>query len=373
MNRFPSLARCALLAALSAGACGRPTAPTSAVAPGPVVAYASGYGPHIDLFAVDSATGALTLRTAAPSFGSAPSFLAVNRAGTNLYALDESAPGRVGAYAIDPASGALSFLGEVPSGGDGPAHLSLDTSDRFVFAANYGGGSISVLPVQQGGGLSPPIQTLAVGAQAHMILVDPSDRYVFVPCKGSDYIAQFLFDRATGKLTPNAVPHVPTAPGAGPRHLAFHPNGRFAYLINELDNTLSAYAFDSATGTLKAIETQSTLPAGFAGKDTAAEVWVHPSGAWLFGSNRGDDSIVVFALDPTNGTMIFNGHTKTGGRSPRDFALDPTGSFLYVANQDSGDVVPFRFDARRGTLTPTALPVAVAGVSFVGLVPLHGM
>lgn len=348
-------------------------APAGAPTPasGSLVAYASGYGPNIELLAVDPTTGALSRMGSIPSFGPAPTFLAITRGGTNLYALDESSPGRVGAYAVDAATGALTFLNDVPSGGQGPAHVALDRADQYVLVANYGDGSVSVIPVEPGGRLGLPSQTLNVGAQAHMIIADPSNRFVFVPCKGADYVAQFVFDGASGKLAPNASPRVATAAGAGPRHLAFHPSGRFAYLINELDNTISAYAFDGAAGTLSLVETKSTLPAGFTAKDTAAEVWVHPSGAWVLASNRGDDSIAVFAVDPSTGQMTLKGHTKTGGATPRDFTVDPTGAFLYVANQGSGSVVPFRFDAVQGTLTPAAAPVAVPSASFVELVRLH--
>ncbi|HZU82559.1 MAG TPA: lactonase family protein [Polyangiaceae bacterium] len=340
--------------------------------PGHVIAYASGYGPDIELFAVDAATGALSHTASFPSFGPAPSYLAFDPSVGHLYALDESPQGRVGAYRIDPTTGSLTFVGAVSSGGDGPAHLSVDATGRHVLVANYGDGSVSVLPVlpDAQGGLGPPSQTLRVGAQAHMIITDPSNRFAFVPCKGADYIAQFVFDATTGELRPNQVAHVPTARGAGPRHLAFHPGGRFAYGINELDNTMTAYAFDPRAGTLSPIETQSTLPRGFAGKDTAAEVWVHPSGAWVFGSNRGDDSIVVFSVDPSSGRLTVKGHTKTGGATPRDFALDATGSLLYVCNQGSGAVDPLRFDAERGVLTAAAPPVRVASASFIGLVRL---
>ena len=180
-----------------------------------------------------------------------------------------------------------------------------------------------------------------------MILTDPTNHFAFVPCKGADYVAQFLFDATTGQLTPNAVPMVATATGAGPRHLAFHPNGRFAYLINETNSTMSLYGFDSTHGTLTEMQTVSTIPSSFTGTNTAAEVHVHPSGAWLFGSNRGDDSIVVYRLNASTGEMTLVGFTPSGGDSPRDFTLNPTGAFLYAANQDAGNVVPFRFESRR--------------------------
>jgi 6-phosphogluconolactonase len=373
--RFPSAFRgctLSLLVAIMSSCSPQVPAGAPTPSPGPLVAYASGYGPNIELFTVDATTGALSPKASVASFGPAPTYLAINRSVTNLYALDESSPGRVGAYAIEPATGALTFLNDVPSGGNGPAHVSLDRADRYLLVANYGDGSVSVIPVGAGGRLGPPIQTLGVGAQAHMIIADPSNRFVFVPCKGADYVAQFLFDGATGKLAPNAVARVATAAGAGPRHLAFHPNGRLAYLVNELDNTISAYSFDAAAGTLSPIETKPTLPAGFAEKDTAAEVWVHPSGAWVLASNRGHDSIVVFAVDPSTGKMTLRGHTKTGGATPRDFAFDPTGEFVYAANQGSGNVVTFRFYAAQGTLAPAVGPASVPSASFVGLVHLPG-
>jgi 6-phosphogluconolactonase len=347
------------------------TTPVDGASPvGPLVAYASGYAQAIDRFAVDESTGALSATGSTPSFGTSPSFLAIDPSATNLYALDENTAGRVGAYAIDRATGALTFLGSVSSGGDGPAFLTVDGSGKYVLVANYGDGTVSVLPVQAGGGVGAPLATLAVGANAHMIVPDPSNRFVFVPCLGADYVAQFVFDAGTGKLTPNATPHVATAAGAGPRHIAFHPNGKLAYLINETNSTITAYAFDPSAGTLGEIETQTTLPAGFTGTNTAAEIWVHPSGAWLFGSNRGDDSIAVFAIDPATGKMTAKGHTKTGGQTPRDFTLDRTGTWLYAANQASGSIVPFRFDASQGTLTAVAAPVTLTSPSFVGLVRL---
>jgi 6-phosphogluconolactonase len=344
----------------------------AAAPPGRVVAYASGYAPKIDVFAIDPTSGALALDADASvaSFGSSPSFLAVNPAATNLYAVDENTSGQVGAYAIDRTTGALTFLNAVSSGGAGPPFVRVDATGKYVLVANYDDGTVSVLPILSGGKLGAPLQTLTVGAEAHMILPDPSNRFVFVPCKGADYVAQFLFDPSTGTLTPNAVPRVATAAGAGPRHLAFHPNGKFAYLISEVNSTMTAYAFDGTAGTLTEIETQSTLPPGFSGTNTCAEVWVHPSGAWVLGSNRGDDSIVVFAVDPGTGKMTRKGFTKTGGASPRDFTFDLAGVFLYAANETSNNVVPFRFDATLGTLTTTGTAVGVTGASFVGVVRL---
>jgi 6-phosphogluconolactonase len=333
-----------------------------------LVAYASGYAPNIDWFTVDPQTGAL----GAPmgnlaSFGTAPSFLAFDAVAAHLYAVDENTPGQVGAYSIDSVTGALTFLNAVSSGGDGPPYVGVDGS--WVFVANYTSGSVSVLPIQSDGSLGAAVDTESPGALSHMMVPDPTDHFVFVPCKGSDYVAQYVFDKATGKLTPNAVPTLATAAGAGPRHLAFHPNGTIAYLIDETGSTMSELAFDATHGTLSILQTVSTLPAGFSGTNTAAEVHVHPGGRWLFGSNRGDDSVAVYPLD-TSGAMGTPTFTKTGGTTPRDFALDPSGSYLYAANEGSGTVVVFQFDATSGTLTPTGASVAVPSASFVGLIAL---
>jgi 6-phosphogluconolactonase len=334
------------------------------------VAYASGYGPDIRWLSVDTPTGATAPAGSVASFGSSPSFLAIDAASRHLYAVDENSAGQVGAYAIDPASGALTFQNAVSSGGNGPPFVTVDGSGKWVLVANYGDGTVSVLPVMADGSLGAPAQTLQAGAQAHMILPDPSNRFVFVPCKGADYVAQYVFDAAGGTLTPNATPHVATATGAGPRHLAFHPSLAVAYVIAETASTVTSYAFDRTAGTLSPQQTISTLPAGFTGTSTGAEVHVHPSGKWLFASNRGDDSIAVFALDAA-GTMTAHGFTKSGGTTPRDFSLDGSGSLLYAANQGTGNVVPFRFDASSGSLTPAGgSPVTVPSASFVGFAAL---
>jgi len=335
--------------------------------PAHLVAYVSGYGPDLAWHDVDPDTGALTPVSSIASVGGSPSFLAMT--GSHLYAVSES-DSRVDAYAIDPTTGALTFVNEVDSGGSGPAHLSVDRAGHFVLVANYGAGSVSVLAIRGDGGLEAPRQTLSVGANAHMILTDPSNRFVFVPCKGADQVSQLTFDPVTGTLAPNTVPQLTTAAGAGPRHLAFAPDGRHAYLINENDSTLTALAFDGATGRLSALQTVSTLPANTVGPNTTAEVWVHPSGNYVYGSNRGHDSIVTFAIAPTTGLLTLAGHTKTLGMTPRDFTLDPTGAWLYAANQASGSVVPFAIDPATGVPAPSTPPIVAIAPAFVGIVAL---
>ncbi|MGD0528625.1 MAG: lactonase family protein [Polyangiaceae bacterium] len=343
-------------------------APAETAAPERLVAYTSGYAPDIDQYTVDVQTGALgSPSSSLASFGTAPSFLAVDTAAHHLYAVDENTPGQVGAYSIDAVTGALTFQNAVPSGGDGPPYVGVD--GPWVLVANYTSGTVAVLPVKSDGSLGAAVDTESPGMLAHMMVADPSDHYVFVPCKGSDYVAQYLFDAATGQLTANAVPTMATAAGAGPRHLAFHPNGSIAYLIDETGSTMSQLSLDTVHGTLSIVDTVSTLPAGFTGTNTAAEVHVHPTGRWLFGSNRGADDIVVFPLDAT-GTMGAPTFTPSGGTTPRDFVLDPTGTFLYAANEGTGNVVVFRFDATTGALTPTGSTVMAPSASFVGLAAL---
>ncbi len=341
---------------------------------GTLVLYASGYGPNIDRFTLDTTSGALSTPQSTTAFSNNPSFLAVNRAATHLYAVDEDDPGQVGAYSIDPTTGALTFQNAVSSGGDGPPFLGLDRSEAFLLVANYDSGHVAVVPVNADGSLSAPTSTQVAGKNAHMILTDPSNRFAFVPCLGSDYVAQYVFDATKGTLTANDPPTLKTATGAGPRHIAFHPNGKLVYLVNETNSTMTALSFDATSGTLTPIQTTSMLPPGFSGTNTAAEVWVHPSGAWVLGSNRGDDSIVAFSIDPATGKMSSPVFTKSGGVSPRDFTFDPTGSFVFAANEGNGstpgNVAAFRFGATTGALTAVGSPVALTNASFVGVVRL---
>ncbi len=331
------------------------------------IAYISGYGPDIASFELNAASGALVPVASIASFAASPSFLATTR--TYLYAVSESAS-RVGAYAIDGTTGALKFINDVASEGNGPAHVSVDATGRFVLVANYGAGTIAVLHVRADGGLDAASQTLSPGTNAHQILADPANHFVFVPCKGSDYIAQYTFDPQTGTLAPNAVPRLMTAAGAGPRHLAFAPDGAHAYLINELDSTIVALSYNSTTGRLTATQAISTRAAGATGTNTGAEVAVHPSGSFVYGSNRGDNNLAVFAVTPSTGALTLVGHTQTGGMTPRDFAIDPSGAWLYAANQGSSNVVTFAINASTGALNRTGTPLVATQPSFVGFVAL---
>jgi 6-phosphogluconolactonase len=239
-----------------------------------------------------------------------------------------------------------------------------------VLVANYTGGSISVLPVQQDGSLgaatafvqhkgSGPNRERQEAAHAHWIEVSPDNRFAIAADLGLDELLVYRFDAATGKLSANDPPFAKTEPGAGPRHMAFAPNGKFAYVINELQSTVTVFAYDAANGTLHSLQTISTLPKEFSGENTAGEIAVHPNGRFLFASNRGHDSIAVFSIDEAKGTLRLVDNFSVKGRTPRNFVIDPTGSRLLVANQDTGNIVSFRINRSTGRLTATGQQVKV--------------
>jgi len=239
----------------------------------------------------------------------------------------------------------------------------LDAAGNFLLVANYESGNVAVLPVRagslgapvdmaqhQGSSVNPERQK---GPHAHGVLLDQGNRYLFVPDLGLDKIMVHKFDARSGKLTPNSEPWFQLKPGAGPRHFTFHRNGRWAYVINELNSTITALRYDGAHGVLKEAQTVSTLPSDFSGKNSCAEIEVAPGGKFLYGSNRGHDSIAVFAIDQNTGGLGFVQHVSTQGKAPRNFSIDPTGEFLLAANQNSNTVVSFRIDHASGKLSPT--------------------
>ena len=299
-----------------------------------------------------------------------PSYLALDASERFLYAVNElkswegKPTGTVSAFAVDPRTGALRFLNRQITHGTDPCHVAVDAKRRHVVVSNFMSGSVCVLPVRDDGSLAEACDVVQhegssvdprrqSGPHAHSATLDPSERFVFVPDLGLDKLMLYRFDPAEGKLTPNAVTSIGFAPGAGPRHLALHPGGRFAYLVNELDSTVAALSWDDARGTFAELQTLSTLPEGFRGESTCADIHVHRSGRVLYTSNRGHDSIAIHAIDPHLGTLSGARHQTTGGRTPRSFAIDPSGRFLVVANQDSDSVTSFAVDPRTGDLRPT--------------------
>ncbi|MFA0783123.1 MAG: hypothetical protein YYHSYBAR_001514 [Candidatus Fervidibacter sacchari] len=313
-----------------------------------------------------------------------PSFLAIHPSLRFLYAVNEiwggNKEGTVSAFVIQP-DGGLQFLNQQPSKGVGPCHLTVDKTGKFVLVANYGSGSVAVLPIlpdgrlgeatcaiqHEGKSVNPQRQE---GPHAHSVNLDPANKFAIVADLGIDKLLVYQFDAAKGTLKPNDPPFVATAPGAGPRHVAFHPNGKFVYAINELNSTVTAYRYDAVKGTLTEIQTVSTLPQGFTGTNTTAEVQVHPSGRFLYGSNRGHDSIAIFAIDG-EGKLTFVGHQPTQGKTPRNFGIDSTGTYLLAANQDSDNLVVFRIDPQTGKLEPTGLTLEIPMPVCVKFLPLN--
>ena len=299
-----------------------------------------------------------------------PSYLAFHPSHRFLYAVNElkefeGAPtGAVSAFSMDPDSGELRFLNNKPSHGTDPCHLTVDKTGRYVLVANFMSGSVCVLPIREDGSLGDATDVIQhqgssidparqSGPHAHAVTLDDTGRYAFVPDLGIDKLMVYKLDTTRGKLEPHDEPWVEVTAGAGPRQVVMHPGCGYAYLINELDSTMTAYRYDRDKGTLREIQTLSTLPEDFEGASTCAEVQVSPSGKFLYGSNRGHDSIVMYAIDQRDGTLTCIGHESTQGKTPRNFAIDPAGEFLLVANQDTDSVVTFRLDPSSGEVIAT--------------------
>jgi len=304
-----------------------------------------------------------------------PSFLAIHPSQPWLYAVGELAEfegqrtGAVSAYRMDPQSGKLELINRQSSGGTGPCHLVVDSSGRFVLVANYGGGSVASLPVNSSGGLEPPVcvirqegrsvhPTRQTTPHAHQIDFSPGKDIVLVPDLGLDKVLLFRWSPGEGKLTEYDPPFVTVPAGSGPRHFAYHPTGRALYVLNELTATVSV--FECASGVPgRLVETVSGLPQGFTGSNTAAEIVVHPSGRFLYTSNRGHDSVAVFRVADHGLKITLAENISVLGKTPRFIGIDPTGTFLVAANQDSNNVVVFRIDQESGHLTPTGQSINI--------------
>jgi 6-phosphogluconolactonase len=322
----------------------------------------------------DTATGKLSSPELAATTKN-PTFLALDTSGKVLYAVGETdtfkgqPTGAVSSYAIAPRSGELTLISEQPSRGSGPCHLAPGASSRCVLVANYGSGSIAALPVEPDGKLgdsaafvqhngSSVNSNRQAGPHAHFITMDPENRFALTCDLGLDKVLVYKLDPATPSLTLHTS--APIKPGAGPRHLAFYPHfpWSWAYVINEMGSTLTVFEWDSKTGSLKEIQTISSLPEDFRGHNTCAEVAVHPSGKFVYGSNRGHDSIAVFAVEK-DGKLKPVQQESTQGKNPRHFAIDPTGKWLLAENQNSDSIVIFRLDPDTGRLKPTGDKVEV--------------
>lgn len=348
--------------------------------------YTGGKSRGIYASRLDVASGQLTPPALVAETRS-PSFLAFNPAGTHLYAVGElddfggKKEGAVGAWTVDPATGGLKALNQQSSGGAHPCHLTVDRTGRWVLVANYSGGNVAVLPIQPDGSLGAAtcvIQHFGWSKNpqrqgephAHSINLDAANRFAVAADLGIDKLLVYAFDAGRGVLTPADPAFVLAEPGSGPRHFAFHPDGRQAFAINELLQTVSSFKYDAKTGELQPLTTVSTLPGGVAvpGNSTA-EVAVHPNGKFVYGSNRGHDSIAVFEIGRGGRRLTLLENTPTQGKTPRNFGIDPTGRWLLAANQDSDSVVVFEIDAKTGRLRSTGRQVEVGRPVCVKFLP----
>ena len=315
-----------------------------------------------------------------------PSFLELDAKRQRLFAVNELSEfegkpgGAISAFSIDPKTGALKLLNQRASMGAGPCHIVSDKEGRNVLVANYGSGSVAVLPVRADGtpgAASDVVQHAGKsvhperqkGPHAHCVTLDPANRFAFVCDLGLDKILVYRFDAAQGKLTPHAPPFVSVKPGAGPRHMVFRPDGRFAYVVNELNSTINVYAYDANAGALSVVQTVSTLPEYFDGANTTAEIDVHPSGKWVYASNRGHNSVVLFAVDFEKGTLTYVEEQGTGGKTPRHFGIEPSAKHLAIGNQESDTVLVCRIDAGNGRLKPSGVFASVPTPVCVKFLP----
>jgi 6-phosphogluconolactonase len=330
--------------------------------------YTSGKSEGIYVYKLNLLTGALTHFKTIKNVVD-PSYLTIDRKKRFLYAVNETkSSGAVSAFQIGPTVGEIKYLNQKASEGGWPCYITLDRTERFVLVANYETGNVSVLPVNKDGSLGTATSVVQhrgssitrdrqEGPHAHCIVVDQSNHYAFAVDLGIDKIIGYRFDARKGALISHTA--FEAKPGAGPRHLTFHPNNRYAYVINELDSTMTAFSYDASGGRLRPLQTLSTLPADYIGENTCADVHVSPNGRFLYGSNRGHDSIAVFAIDERSGQLKPVEHVSTGGKTPRNFIIDPTGTFLLVANQKSDSVVTLRINGRTGKLEPTGQVVEI--------------
>ncbi len=338
----------------------------------------------IQVFRFDPGSGKLTpLGLAAETVN--PTYVAFSASGRFLYAVNEiyrfqgEPTGTVSAFAVDPASGRLTFLNQVVSHGTGPCHLAFDRTGRNLLVANFGSGSAAVLPLNPDGTLRPASAVVQdtgsgpnprqAGPHTHSFNVTPDNRLAVAAEFGTDRLSVYRFDATAGSLRPADPPQVVLRPASAPRHFTFHPNGATAYSLNEIDSTVTVLAYDAARGSFRELQNLSTLPADFKGHNTAAEVLVHPSGRFLYASNRGHDSIAVFSID-AEGRLTPVAHVASGGRTPRGFSLDPSGRWLITANQDTHNIVVFALDPATGIPAPTGQSLEVrspVGVKFLQL------
>ncbi|NIF54511.1 lactonase family protein [Burkholderia sp. Ax-1724] len=325
-------------------------------------------GDGISVYQVDTQTGALTLVQLVKDLVN-PSFLALSRDGKHLYTVHGDLSD-ISAFKVDKISGKLAFINRRSTEGKNPVHLAIDPTGRYVVVSNHIGASLAVLPIAADGSLEPLSQLVhlegPIGphrieqkqSKPHFNPFDPTGRFVIVPDKGLDRTFSFRFEN--GQLAPAETPFVVSREGAGPRHIAFHPDGRHAWVVNELDSTVTTYGYDAANGSLTPLQVLSSLPDTYTGDSRGSEIEVDRTGRFVYASNRGDDSIAVFSIDASNGHLRFLNAIPAQGKTPRFMTSTPDGRFMYVLNEDSDTIVAFSVDAQSGTLAPTGF-VAPSG------------
>jgi 6-phosphogluconolactonase len=326
----------------------------------------------IYVYRMDPATGELQFEWEAKGILN-PSYLEIHPSKRFLYAVNElgnfagQEAGGVSALSIDPASGELHLLNAYSSQGKDPCYISIEQTGRFALVANYSGGNAALLPIQADGQLGPASDVVQhsgssvdpkrqTGPFVHSIVPDPTNRFAIVADLGADKLVIYAMDLENGKL--NKHGEVAVQAGAGPRHSIFHPNGKYLYVINELNSTLIAYRYHAESGSLKELQMISTLPPGFEGENLSADL--HISGSHLYASNRKHDSLAWYRIDENTGQLSYEGEIPSGGKEPRGFAIDPTGSFLLAAHERSDNVVLFKIDSSTGKLSSSGYQVKVS-------------
>lgn len=327
---------------------------------------------------LDCVTGQLQTLSVTNTGVKSPLYADIDAQGRYMYVADHmpdcdgTLGGAICAYQIEPDSGKLNYLNRRPSRGQTPCYIAISADGKFVLTANYSNGSVAVLPIGDGGLLGEAVTSVQhegssvtdrqTGPHAHCFRFDLDNHFALAADLGADRVVVYRFNSDTGGLSPNEPTHASTPPGAGPRHITFSADARFAYVINELDNTITVMGYDNHKGVLDPQQTISTLPVNFGGTSWASDIHLHPNGKFLYGTNRGDgapSSIVIYAIDPTTGTLNLIGHKPTQGDFPRGFGIDPTGRILVVANQESDNVMTFTINVQSGKLTASGHSVEV--------------
>ncbi len=342
--------------------------------------FIAGYDSTVICYEFNSATGEMK-ELSRSDCGANPTYMAWHPSRKFMYAANEigakkgevGPKGLVSAYSIDPKNGKLTKLNEVSSGGAGPCHVIVHPDGKWVFTGNYGSGHIGIAPIKEDGSLGTPLEAILGGKNAHQVVIDATGKFIFVPFLGSNHINQYKFDEVTGKLTPNDPPFAPaSAEKAGPRHMAFHPSMKFAYVIEEQGLRVDSFDYDKSKGLLSNPQGIPTVPDDTKdrNKKSTAHIVVSPDGKFVYGSNRGEDTIVIYSVDKESGRLTLVGYENGGGavKIPRDFALDLTGKFAIVASQiDAGIVIVFKRNEATGKLEKIGTYDVAKKPAFVGV------